>query len=265
MAESSLALPHLLVVEADQSLQLVFQLVLAEMGYISTLASSPDQALRLLDQRPFDLIVTDTFSYTGQEALAPLRPLLALSQPLPVILCTAWPLTEAVVKQEGFAGLVLQPFELDRLITTVAECLKQPWSPAQLRQAEVVKRYVALFAVGDVEAMDSFHPETVRFYPWIASAYPFARPVTGRAAARVYLQELLQYFGGLQTELVHLYACPLGIAARMLLRWHDPSGAPRQQMLAVCLRVTPDGQISQMGLPPPDARLVAQLSTLHGV
>jgi CheY-like chemotaxis protein len=265
MADPALALPHLLVVEADLSLQVVFQQTLAEMGYISTLASSLDQALRLLDQHPFDLIVTDAFSYTGQEALAPLRPLLALSHPLPVILCTAWPLTEAVVKQEGFAGLVLQPFELDRLITTVAECLNQPWSPAQLRQAEVVKRYVALFALGDVEAMVSFLSEAVQFYPWIASAYPFARPVTGRAAARVYLQELLQYFGGLHTELGHLYTCPLGIAARILLQWHDLSGAPKQQMMAVCLKVTPDGQISQMGLPPPDARLVAQLSTLHGV
>ncbi len=129
--------PHLLVVEADPALQLILQEALAEMGYVSTSASSLDQALRLLNQQHVDLIVTDSFSSTSQEALAPLRPLLALSHPLPVILCTAWPLTETVVKQEGFAGLVLQPFELDHLVTMVAECLNQPWSPAQLRQAEV--------------------------------------------------------------------------------------------------------------------------------
>ncbi len=264
MAESTLAIPHLLVVQADPSLQLILQQALAEMGYISTSASSLDQALRLIDQRPFDLIVTDTFSRTGQEALASLRPLLALSHPLPVVLCTAWPLTETVVRHEGFAGLVQQPFELDHLITTVAEGLNQPWSPAQLRQAEVVKRYVAYFALGDVEAMVSVYTEEVQLYPWIVSAYPFARPVAGCAAARVYLQELLQYFGDLQTALVQLYSCPLGVAARMLLHWHDPAGAPKQQMMAVCLKVTPDGQISQMGLPPLDARLVAQLSPLHG-
>jgi hypothetical protein len=167
------------------------------------------------------------------------------------------------VQHEGFAALVLQPFKQDHLITTVAACLNQPWSPAQLRQAKVVKRYVAFFALGDVEAMVRCYAEGVRLYPWIASAYPLARSVTGRAAARVYLQELLQYFGNLQTELVHLYTCPLGVAARMLLQWHDPSGALKQQMMAVCLKVTPEGQISQMGLPPPDERLVAQLSPLR--
>lgn len=264
MAAPAPVSPQLLVAEADPVLRLILQQALAEMGYTSTLASSLDQALRLLNQQPFDLMVTDTFFRSSQEALAPLRPLLALSHPLPVILCTAWPLTESVVRHEGFAALLLQPFELDHLVTTVAECLNQPWSPAHLRQAEVVQQYVACFARGDVEAMLSFYPEEVRLYPWIVSAYPFARSVTGRAAARDYLQELLQYFGGLQTELVHLFPCPHGIAVRLLVRWQDRSGARKQQMMAVCLKVTPDGQISQMGLPPPDERLVAQLSPLRG-
>ena len=255
--------PHLLVVEADRALKLILQEALAEMGYVSTSASSLDQALRLLNQQHVDLIVTDSFSSTSQEALAPLHPLLALSHPLPVILCTAWPLTETVVKQEGFAGLVLQPFELDHLVTMVAECLNQPWSPAQLRHSEVVKRFIACLIQRDVEAFLTLCAEDVRLYPWIMPAYPFAHPVTGRAAAQIHLQERRQYFVALQVEQLHLYPCPHGIAGRLLIRWQDPSGALKEQMVAGCVKVTPGGQISQVGLPPPDERLLAQLSPLR--
>jgi CheY-like chemotaxis protein len=255
---------HLLVVEAELSVQRIIQGALAGMGYVSTSASSLAQALHVLHQHPFDLVMTNVFSRSRQQALASLRPLLALAHPLPVLLCTAWPLTETEVRHEGFAALVEHPFDLDHLVTTVAACLNQPWSPAQRRQAKVVQRSVAYFSLGDVETLASCFTEEVRLYPWIVPAYPFARPVRGRAAARDYLWELLEYFGDLQIELVQLYPCPEGIAARLLVQWHDASGALKQQMVAVCQKVTPKGQIRQMGLPPPDERLLAQLGPLRG-
>jgi CheY-like chemotaxis protein len=264
MPKSAPVSSHLLVVEAEPSVQRIIQEALAGMGYVSTSASSFAQALRLLHQHPFDLVVTNVFSRSRQQALVSLRPLLALAHPLPVLLCTAWPLTETEVRHEGFAALVEHPFDVDHLVTTVAACLNQPWSPAQRRQAKVVQRFVASFALANVETMTSFFTEEVQLYPWIVSAYPFARPVRGRAAARDYLRELLGYFGVLQIELVQLYPCPEGIAVRLLVQWHDASGALKQQMLAACVKVTPHGQISQMGLPPPDERLLAQLGPLRG-
>ena len=209
-------------------------------------------------------MVTDIFFRNEQKALASLRPLLALSHPLPIILCAAWPFSESVVEQEGFAALVTQPFDLDHLVTTVAACLNQPWSPAQLWQAEIVKGYAASFLKQDVEAVLALFTEDVLFIPWILPAYPFAHSVRGKAATRVYLQDLWRYFGAFQMEVVKLYPCPHGIAVRFLLRWHYPSGALKQQMIEQCVKVTSDGQISQSGLPPPDADLLAQLSPLRG-
>jgi hypothetical protein len=128
-----------------------------------------------------------------------------LSHSLPVILCTAWLLAETDVRKEGFAALVRQPFDLDHLVTTVAACLNQPWSPAQLRQAEVVKHYAASFLNQDVEAVLALYTEEVLFLPWMVSAYPFAHPVRGKAAVRLYLQEMWQYFGAFQMDVVNLY------------------------------------------------------------
>lgn len=123
--------PHLLVAEADAELQHVFQHVLAEAGYACTVVSSLEEALRLLGQQPFDLVLTDAFIHSSQWSLAVLRPLLAVAHPRPVVLCTAWPLTEAEVQREGFAALVRQPFDLEHLVTTVAACLQHPPYPGQ--------------------------------------------------------------------------------------------------------------------------------------
>lgn len=268
MSEPAPVSPRLLVVEAVPSLGLIFHDALAEMGYASTLAASLRQALRLLNQHPFDLIVADTSPdtvfHTRQDALAPLGPLLALSHPLPVVLCTLLPLSESDVRQDGVAGWVRHPFTLDELVTTVAECLHQPWSPAQLPQAEVVQRGVASFIQRDVGALVALCTEEVRFYPWIVPPYPRARPVMRRAAVRVYLEEVAQYLGAYQVDDVHLSPCPHGVAVRLLMRWQDPAGAPNQQMVCGCVKFTADNQISQLGLPQPDDRLLAKLSPLRG-
>ena len=58
MPEPAPVSPHILVVEVDPALQLLIQTTLAGMGYASTLASSLEEALRLLHKHPFDLVVT---------------------------------------------------------------------------------------------------------------------------------------------------------------------------------------------------------------
>jgi CheY-like chemotaxis protein len=256
-----------LVFAADQDLGPVFQEALAEMGYASTLATSLQQALRLLHRQPFDLILTDTSSRTGQEApgtWASLYPLLALSHPLPVVLCTARPVKEIDVRHEGFAGLVVKPIDLDHLVTTVAECLNQPWTPARRHQAAVVHRAVAAFIQRDAEALAALCTEEVHFFPWLVPVYPFARSVVGRAAVRAYLQEVKEYLGAYQTDHVHLYSCPHGVAVRLQIRWEDAAGTRKQQMLGCCGKVSQDGAIGQMGLPRPSDRLLAQLRPLRG-
>jgi CheY-like chemotaxis protein len=259
--------PQLLVVDADPDFGLIFQAALDVMGYNSTLASSVEHALRLLNERPFDLILMDTYFHSGQtprETWASLYPLLALSHPVPVVLCAPWPVAEIDVQQEGFAGLLAQPCDVDLLVATVAEYLNLPWSPAQLGQKEVVHRLAAAFILRDARAVVALCTEEVRFYPWIVPVYPSARPAVGRADVQTYLQEAMGYLGAYQIDVLHLYPCPHGVAMRLHVHWHDASGAPQQHMLGCCVKVTPEGRISQMGLPRPDERLLALLSPPRG-
>lgn len=130
--------PHLLVADADPALRRLSQQALVELGYPCTLASSLEQAQRLLQQQPFALVVTGTFSRTSQGVLEALRPLLALSYPRPVILCTGWPLAEAEVWQAGFAALVRRPFLLEQLAATVAACLQYSPYPGQTPLVDTV-------------------------------------------------------------------------------------------------------------------------------
>jgi hypothetical protein len=252
-----------LVEESVPSLGLVIQDALAEMGYASTLAPSLEHALHMLHQRPLDLIVIDTSPAISPDALASLRPLLALSHPLPVVLCTLWPLSEIDLRHAKVAGWVQHPFTRDQLVTTVAACLNQPWSPAQLSQAEVVQHGVAALVQRDVGALVALCTEEVQWYPWLVPPYPRAHPVMGRAAVRAYLEEATAYLGAYQIDVVHLYPCPHGVAVRALLHWQDHSGGWKEQEVACCVKTTPKGQISQIGLPY-DERLRAQLSSLRG-
>lgn len=256
--------PHLLLADENPAIQGILTQALEEMGYSCTGASSLQQALLLVHHQPFDLILTDTFSPTASDALKTIQPLLALAYPIPVIVCSAWPLTNAGVQQEGFAGLVQKPFDLEELITIVAESLNHPFNETQRQQAEIVTRCVTALIQGDGETLIALCAEDIQFYPWIVPAYPVAHPVSGRAAIRVYLQILKHYFGGYHVELNHLYPCPRGIAVRLLLQWHDPNGMFKQQMVAWCVKVSDGGYIQQVGLPLPDERLRALLRPLIG-
>lgn len=238
--------PRILLVEAHRDLRRLLHLALCEQGYATTMAASLEEALRLVHQHPFDLIVTDLFSPADQESLVRLFPLRALAHATPIVVLDTWlPIRD--VRQQGFRGILRKPFGLDDLITAVAEGLNQPFSAAQRTQAEVAQRFVAALLERDVEAVLALCTEEVRMYPWIVPAYPAAHPVAGRTASRAYLEDLKQYFVVSQAESVQCYPCPHGVAVRLRLRWQDPAGAGQQQMVGLCLAVTAEGQISQVG------------------
>jgi CheY-like chemotaxis protein len=258
MTASTLSSPQLLVVEDNLALQHLLRDALEEMGYPATGASSLDQALRLVQYQPIDVIVTGTFARTPQDALASLRPLRQLPHPIPVVVCTGWPVTDTAVKEHGFAALVPNPFLLDHLVVTVAECLNQPFSDAHRRQAELVRRFLAATKRWDIDALMALVADEITFSPWFAPLIPSAHVQAGRDAARAYLHELARYFGPLRLDQLHLYPCPGGVAARFLLQWHTPDAAARERMMRLCFQFTDEGQIRQIGIPLGDEYLQAR-------
>ena len=227
---------RLLIVDCDRPTRTLIQVVLGEMGYDCTVATDPEQALRVLHRQPVDLLVTDSFSHSAHDVLAGSRPLLQFAHPLPVILCTAWPLTAADPQEAEFAAVLRKPFDLDDLVTTVAECLGRPLSAAHVHQAEIVRGYLAALRMWDRDALSALMTETATVYPWLAPPYPSAHRAVGRAAVLDYIQEMARYFGPVQLHDTRLFACPEGLAARFLVQWHladGPSSADREPVLPV--------------------------------
>jgi CheY-like chemotaxis protein len=242
--------PRLLVVEADQDLREILHRVFVEQGYGPTMAASLEEALRLVHQHPFDLILTELFILPDQETLALVLPLRELAHPTPdVVIATR--LSTQEVQQQGFAALLREPFDLNELITTVAECLKHPMSDEQQRQAEIATHGVAALDRRDFDTAFALCTEDVRFYPWIIPPYPAAHRVVGRAALRAYFEEMAGYFHDRHAEIGQFFGCPHGIAVRIHADWRDAYGVHQQQMVALCFQITGE-QISQLGVSPGD-------------
>ena len=245
--------PRILIVEGDRLIRSLIQDVLSEMGYSCTVATDPERALRVLHRQPVDLIVTDSFSRTGHDVLAASRPLLRLAHPLPVVMCTAWPLTASDLQEAEFAAMLPKPFALDDLVTTVAECLNRPFSAAQCRQAEIVRSYLAALSAWDGATLSTLMAQEVALYPWLAPPYPAAHRAVGRSAVLDYVQEMARYFGPVRLPYTRLSACPLGLAMRFLLQWHLSEGIPQQQIVCLCFQFDDEGLIAQIGHPRHDA------------
>jgi two-component system NtrC family response regulator len=110
----------ILLVDDDSSVTASLALLLKQAGYKSQSASSPEEALKKLDQVEFSLVIQDmnfSRSTTGEEGMALLAQIKARKPQLPVILLTAW----------GSISLAV-----DGMKTGASDFVTKPWSNPQL-------------------------------------------------------------------------------------------------------------------------------------
>lgn len=221
--------PHILLVEDDADTQALIEQVLREESYQVTSATSLDAALRLVNTRVFDFVLTDAFRLSDQDALSSVEELRLLAQPTPVGVMTAWNVSEPDAKQRGFACLLLKPFELDAALITLAACLDRPFTPEQEQQAEVIRRFFAAFEARDAEGCLALCTEDITYSPPSTMSMPFERKVSGKASYRALLEEGLAYFGAVRYEGPLIFARPNGLAVRYSMYWTDANGNAHQR------------------------------------
>ena len=226
---TSRATPHILLIEDDTDTQMLLAHLLREEGYQVTGASSKDEALGLVNALVFDLILTDTFRLAGQTPLGSIEEVLLLAQPIPVGVITAWEVAETEAQQQGFACLLLKPFDLDAVLAAVASCLHSSFTPEQERQAEIVRRLFAALESHDIKACLALCTEDIVYYPPSIRRGPFDRQLSGKANFRALLEEGLAYFGGLRYEGPLICASPFGLAVRYGMRWTGSDGTAHQR------------------------------------
>jgi two-component system, NtrC family, response regulator len=113
----------ILIVDDDRSVTASLTLLLKQAGYPSRAAASPDEALEVLRSQPCQLVIQDmNFSRrtSGEEGLALLRQIKALTPAIPVVLITAW-------------GSI--PLAVEGLKAGAADFVTKPWTNPQMLHA----------------------------------------------------------------------------------------------------------------------------------
>ena len=119
----------ILVIDDDESIRLSLQLLLKRAGYESDVAATPDEALRKVRQRQYQLILMDmnySRDTSGREGLELLMKTKIFQPETPVILMTAWGSIDLAV--EGMRGgafdFITKPWHNLLLLQRIETALK---------------------------------------------------------------------------------------------------------------------------------------------
>src|SRR5690349_16762740 len=118
----------ILIIDDDHAVTALLALLLKQAGFASTAAASPDEAIEVLRRQPCQLVIQDmNFSRrtSGEEGLALLQRIKALTPGLPVVLITAWGSINLAVEgmKAGAADFVTKPWTNQQMLETVKTTL----------------------------------------------------------------------------------------------------------------------------------------------
>ena len=120
---------HILIVDDDAAQRSLLTSFLESQGFTTSAAASGEEALKLLEQGSFDLMISDV-RMTGISGLETLRRARMQHATLPVLLVTAYAdIREAVdAIRDGALNYLAKPIDLDELLTAVRNAigLSQP-------------------------------------------------------------------------------------------------------------------------------------------
>jgi len=117
---------RLLVVDDEQTQREMLGKILGRAGFAVETASDGNQALALLRQQTFDLLLTDQ-RMPGMDGLELLAQVQRLDTRLPVVLMTAYGSVSTAVEamKRGAADYLTKPFERDELLLVVDKAIRQ--------------------------------------------------------------------------------------------------------------------------------------------
>src|SRR5437773_3724879 len=122
----SVKLPPLLVVDDEKNMRLSLEAVMSEEGYEVRAVDSAEQALRLLEQEEFFMIITDARlnGMSGYEFLGQLKQKWPC---VPVLMITAFATPKLAVEaiKSGAIDYLAKPFAPEELLHAVARCAER--------------------------------------------------------------------------------------------------------------------------------------------
>ncbi len=116
----------ILVVDDERSQREILEMILSGEGYDVTTASSGEAALKFVQDRRFDLVLTD-LKMTGMSGMDLLEKLVAFDKSIIVILLTAHGTVDSAfeAKDLGAFAYLQKPYDREKLLETVGRALKK--------------------------------------------------------------------------------------------------------------------------------------------
>jgi len=133
-----------LIVDDDLEMRKLIEEFLQEEGYDAESVASGDSAMRSLQVRPCDLVITD-LRMEGLSGLELLKKVKAVYPQQTIIMITAFGTVESAIEAMKFGALdyIIKPFKLRKLIVVVEKAFEQIWLQKEVNRLreEVSREY----------------------------------------------------------------------------------------------------------------------------
>lgn len=115
---------HILVVDDEERMRHLLSIILTRRGYTVDQAGDGVEALAMIKETPFDMIITD-IKMPRMDGTGLLNKVMEMDIPCPVVFITAFATVESAVEamRQGAADYITKPFEEDRILLTVEKTL----------------------------------------------------------------------------------------------------------------------------------------------
>lgn len=124
---------RILLAESSAELCRFMTLVLEEEGHAVVSVENAEQAVVMLRDSEFDLVITDTFGHRPEDAAESVGDIVQAAGSAPVVLCTGHPLRMEELTRVGVTDIIRKPFDLDAFLASVNKlCSESDAEPASI-------------------------------------------------------------------------------------------------------------------------------------
>ncbi len=217
------SLPPILLVENDANLAGALVALLGTHGLLVHVARHPFDAIPLLRNDDFSLVVTDYRFGPNEDPEQTAVALLERAGSMPIGCITGSELPRHLRRRYAF--VLGKPFTIEQLLINVA-----PWAAVQKKDeksADIVAAYFSYLSSRDWDAVVELCAPSVEYNP--PPGAPWRDTIRGRAAFRRHTEEVFSSFPDARFELLQILWLPRGVVARFRSTWRASSLEKKQE------------------------------------
>ncbi len=175
---------RILVVDDERNMLRLAEMMLEELGYESLQADNAEEAIRILDGKRVDLVLTDLKMPTGMSGIDLLMEIRRRVLKMPVVIMTAYGTIKSAVEamKQGASDYILKPFDVDSIemvISKVFEFEKVRRENVYLKE-ELKQQHEGQQIVGCSKKMREIHSLIDRLARTDASVLFYGETGTGK-------------------------------------------------------------------------------------